>query len=211
MALDAERAHIFRITHIENVEWDIEHGLQCRNSPLANPNFRNIGNLDLIEKRKTRLVPMPPWGTLSDYIPFYFTSRSPMLLNIKTGYNDIPRIPMADIVIYAASLRDLAAAGVPFVYTDRHAKLEFARFSNDLKDLDRIDWGILNASDFKRDPAYLDKMDRYQAETLVHRELPCASLGAIVCYNDHSKAIVTEVARRHGLEKEILVRPRMYF
>ena len=44
-----------------------------------------IGNPDLIDKRTHRIVPAPPGGTLSDYVPFYFTLYSPMLYNIKTG------------------------------------------------------------------------------------------------------------------------------
>jgi hypothetical protein len=47
-------------------------------SILADPDFRNIGNADLISKRETRQVPIPPGGMLSDYIPFYFTPWSPV-------------------------------------------------------------------------------------------------------------------------------------
>src|SRR2546423_1907400 len=142
MAFTAESARIYRITHIDNVEWDLKHGLQCRSSSLENPNFRNIGNLDLIDKRKNVIVPIRPGGTLSDYVPFYFTSRSPMLYNIKTGYNGIAVVPMKDIVIYVASLRPLHAEGVQFVFTDQHAKLVTAEYFDDLNDLARIDWNI---------------------------------------------------------------------
>lgn len=53
---------------------------------VTDPNFVTIGNPDLIDKRARRAVPLPPGGTLSDYVPFYFTPKSPMLLNIKTGF-----------------------------------------------------------------------------------------------------------------------------
>ena len=70
--------------HVANVEWILKNGLHCANSGSTDPNYVPIGNSDLIAKRNERDVPIPPGGTLSDYIPFYFTSASPMLLNIKT-------------------------------------------------------------------------------------------------------------------------------
>lgn len=79
----AERARIFRITPIENVAWIVTNGLHCSSSPVQDPNFVQIGNPELIAKRAGRVVPVPPGGTLDDYIPFYFTPFSPMLYNIR--------------------------------------------------------------------------------------------------------------------------------
>ena len=126
-----DKARIFRITHIDNVPWILAHGLACRSSGLFDPHYRNIGNPELIEKRTAREVPIPPGGTLSDYVPFYFTSRSPMLLNIKTGRN-VPAVPMRDIVVLVTTLPHLEAQGISFVFTDQHAYLVAAHFSSDL-------------------------------------------------------------------------------
>ena len=59
----------------------------------STPIIRNIGNPDLIDKRSRRVVPIPPGGTLSDYVPFYFTPFSIMMFNIKTGYGGIKHVP----------------------------------------------------------------------------------------------------------------------
>jgi len=59
-ALNPEKALIFRIMHIDNVPWLIDHGLHCRYSPDFDPNFRTIGNPELIERRRHRKVPIPP-------------------------------------------------------------------------------------------------------------------------------------------------------
>ena len=101
--ISRENAFIFRITHIENVPWLLENGIHCSNSDQRDPNFHPIGNPDLIDKRTRRVVPVPPGGTLSDYVPFYFTHHSPMLYNIKTGYNGIMMTPMSEIVILVTS------------------------------------------------------------------------------------------------------------
>ena len=138
--LNADNALIFRISHIQNVPWILENGLHCKNSGRVDPQFVTIGDPDLIAKRAARPVPTPPRGTLSDYIPFYFTPLSPMMYNIVTGWGDIPRRRKPDIVIMVSSLRSLADSGIDAVYTDRHAYLKTARFLSSLDDLSKIDW-----------------------------------------------------------------------
>ena len=109
--LNPDKALIFRITHQHNVRWILDNGLHCRSSGVLDPNFTNIGNPELIEKRQYRVVDVPPGGTLSDYIPFYFTPFSPMMLNIKTGWGGITKHSNQDIVILISSLRRLAKEG----------------------------------------------------------------------------------------------------
>src|SRR5258708_18270420 len=118
----------------------LHNGLQCRNSPQRDQNYVEIGNPELIENRTRRAVSIPPGGVLSEYIPFYFTPHSPMLLNIKTGYQGIARRPMSEIVILVSSLPALATQKIPFVFTDRHAYLQTASFFSDLAQLDLIPW-----------------------------------------------------------------------
>jgi hypothetical protein len=81
-SLTQEKAYIFRIAHRDNVPGIMVNGMHCRNSPATDPKFMNIGNPDLIDRRHGRVVPCAPFGTLSDYVPFYFTPFTPMLLNI---------------------------------------------------------------------------------------------------------------------------------
>ncbi len=71
--LNSDKALIFRIVHCDNLPWILENGLHAKNGGKLDPTFRNIGNPDLIDKRSRRIVPIPPGGTLSDYVPFYFT------------------------------------------------------------------------------------------------------------------------------------------
>src|SRR6266566_128038 len=193
-SLNPEKAYIFRITHTANLPWILEHGLHCPSSNTIDPDHHDIGNPELIQKRANRPVPIPPSGTLSDYIPFYFTPYSPMLYNIKTGYAGMKKLPMSDIVILVSSLRILAAQSIPFVFTDRHAYLQTASFFPDLSHLDRIPWALLQARDFRRDPEHPEKMERYQAEALIHQHLPVAALAGIVCYGP---------ARQAGLQMEL--------
>src|SRR5262249_40422937 len=145
--------------------------------------------------------------TLHDYIPFYFTPFSPMLYNIKTGWAGIQHRPMREIVILVSSLHDLVGQQIPFVFTDRHAYLQTAEFSSDLADLGRIDWKILQARNFQRDPSDLGKFERYQAEALVHNHLPAALLAGIVCHGAAEEQRVQGMVQNAGAGCPVAARP----
>jgi hypothetical protein len=209
--LNAEKALIFRIVHRDNVPWILGHGIYCRNSAIQDANYRTIGNLELIDRRQHRVVPISPGGTLSDYIPFYFTPYTPMMLNIKTGYGGITKVPNEDVVIFVSSLRNLAKMGRTFVFTDRHAYLVNAEFYNDLDNLDQIDWQILQNRDFKRDPDDPEKLERYQAEALVHNHIPVEAFIGMVCYTDEIKESISQIVNNNGLNLQVIKQTGWYF
>jgi ssDNA thymidine ADP-ribosyltransferase, DarT len=209
--LTPEKALIFRIVHRDNLPWILDHGLHCRNSGTQTPNYVEIGNPELIAKRTARSVPRPPGGTLGDYVPFYFTPYSPMMLNIKTGHGGIAKRSNDEIVILVSSLRKLNDAGVSFLFTDRHAYLDAARFSSDLEDLEWIDWHNLQNRDFKKDLENPDKFERYQAEALIHRQLPLTCLIGIVCHDVSVESVMKGQLKRRNLTLETAVYPSWYF
>ena len=178
---------------------------------MADPNFVTIGNTELIDKRQHRDVPIPPGGTLSNYVPFYFTPYSPMMLNIKTGHGGIRQRQNDEIVIFASSLHRLQEQGVDFVYTDRHAYLRAAEYSSDLGNLDRIDWGILQNRDFKRDDNDPGKFERYQAEALIHEHVTISALLGIACYDSGTKSRLEAEAAQRELDLKIVAQPNWYF
>ena len=150
LELNKDKALIFRITHRDNVPW-FANGMHARNGEKFDPNCTNIGNVELIDRRSRRYVPVSPFGTLSDYVPFYFTPFSIMLYNIKTGYGVRP-VPNEEIVIFVSSLHEVKTAGCQFVFTNQHAYPPLAQYFNEMQDLDAIDWPLLQSRDFKHDP-----------------------------------------------------------
>jgi hypothetical protein len=205
-----EKALIFRITHVVNVPWILANGLRCRSSAVQDPNYVEIGNPDLIDKRKHRVVPMPPGGTLSDYVPFYFTPYSPMLYNIKTGWNGMVRRSMSEIVILVSSLPALAEREVPFLFTDRHASLVNATFSSELGALHQLDWKIWQARDFRREPNDPDKLARYQAEALAFQHVPVSALQGVVCHDGEQEAGLVEMVHNSHAALKVVSRPGWY-
>jgi len=209
--LTPEKALIFRITHITNVPWILGHGLHCRNSPESDPNFRPIGNLDLIAKRNRRVVPIEPGGTLSDYVPFYFTPYSIMLFNIKTGYAGVPHLPNAEIALLVSSLHRVVELGSSFVFTNQHAYPAAAEYFASLKDIDRVDWPLLQSRDFQHDPDDPGKKERYQAEALVYRHLPAEGLMGIGCAAESARQWLQNEVNKHSMELPVVLRPGWYF
>ena len=132
-ALNAEKALIWRIVHISTMTSILDNGLYCRNHTNA-PTLTSIGNQELISRRATHPVPISPFGFLNDYIPFYFTPFSPMLLNIKTG-RGVPQRPNEEIVILVSSLHHIQTLGLNFVFSNMHAYYQWANFYNNLNDL----------------------------------------------------------------------------
>ncbi|HEY3900176.1 MAG TPA: DUF4433 domain-containing protein [Chthoniobacter sp.] len=210
--LNPEKALIFRIVHVDNVPWILDHdGLHCRNWPEQNPRYVNIGNPDLIDKRSRHRVPIAPGGTLSDYVPFYFTPFSIMMYNIKTGYGGIPRRENREIVIFVSSLHHLHDQGVPFLFTDQHAYAVGTDYFDHLDDLDKIDWSLLRSRNFKTDDSDPGKQVRYQAEALVCRHLPLRGLLGIGCHDAEVKERVHALIVTRNLHIDVKTTPSWYF
>ena len=208
--LNPEKALIWRIVHRDNLPWILDNGLHCANSDVQAPQYVNIGNADLIDKRRSRHVPIAPEGVLADYVPFYFTPFSVMMKNIHSGWS-VQQRSNDEIVILVSSLYRVEQLGLPFVFTNAHAYPDWTNYYSDLASLGEIDWPILQRRDFKRDPDDPRKMERYQAEALIHHHLPITGLLGIMCYTDAMKErIELDVAAR-GLTLSVHARPGWYF
>lgn len=192
------------------MRWILASGLHCASSGISDPNFVQIGLPDLIQKRNTRPVRIPPGGMLDDYIPFYFGTHSAMLYNIHTGYG-VKQVHQKDMVYLVSSVQRLSANNVAFLFTDRHAYVANARYSGNVADLSGLDWDLINGRDFKRDPNRPDKLDRRAAELLVHRHMPVAALGAVACYNGAVRQTIEDAAIAVGVNMTVLVRQDWYF
>lgn len=118
-SLNPEKALIWRIVHRDNLPWILDNGLHCASSEVQAPNYVNIGNAELIDKRRTRRVPIEPSGMLADYVPFYFTPFSVMMQNIHSGWS-VQQRGNDEILILVSSLHRVAELGLPFVFTNAH-------------------------------------------------------------------------------------------
>jgi hypothetical protein len=208
--LNPQKALIWRIVHRDNLPWILENGLHCGNGHARSPNWVSIGSQELIDKRSQHPVPLPPGGFLNDYVPFYFTPFSVMLQNVHSG-RGVPRRGNDEILILVSSMHHIAKQGLPFLFTDSHAYYQWANFYSDLADLNKIDWGLLQRRDFKRDPDDPAKFERYQAEALIHSHVPIDGLLGIVCYTDAVQLRIERQLQDRGLNLKVHARQGWYF
>ena len=101
------------------------------------------------------------------------------------------------------------------VDTDRHAYTSLARYFDGLAQLPEIDWALLRSRDCKHDIEDPVRVERYQAEALVHRHVPVAAISRVVC---HSAAIwrkieadVAATVATTGLKLDLCALPSGYF
>lgn len=209
--LNPEKALIWRIVHRDNIPWILANGLHCSNSPIQYANWVQIGSPELIEKRQQHPVPVGTKGVLSDYIPFYFTPFSPMLLNIKSGRGGVLQRDNDEIVILVSSLHHLHQQHIPFVFTTSHAYYQWTEFYTDLSDLHKIDWSILQTRNFKRDMDDPAKFERYQAETLIYQHCPAEALLGMMCYNESVKNQLEYWLQQAKINIPVHVKRGVYF
>ena len=78
---------IFHITAIVNLASIASVGALLSKRLVADRGLTavDIAYGQIQDRRAVRQIPIPPGGTLHDYVPFYFAPRSPMLMTINSG------------------------------------------------------------------------------------------------------------------------------
>ena len=84
-------------------------------------------------------------------------------------------------------------------------------FFDNLTDLDKIDWPLLQRRDFKRDPDDPAKFERYQAEALIHQHCPVSGLLGMVCFTEDLKADLEHQISERDLILNVHARREWYF
>jgi hypothetical protein len=172
-----------------------------------------IGNPDIISVRDERGVKIKGYGNIGDYVPFYFTPKSMMLFNIITGFRAplVPKRSKDEIIIVRCLIEELSKLG-RFFFTDGQANVtSITEHYHDLADLDKIDWNIIQRTDFKNEPGDTDKQRRYQAEFLVHGHVPVESIESLNVYNEKAANFVKKELAKTSLLLQVNIMPQYFF
>lgn len=175
--------YAFRITHIDNIPYIEEYGLTRANSSLRNPDYVSIGDTAVITIRSNRHV---KGYILSDYLPFYFGPRSPMLYVIQNGYNGVRQVTPENIVYCIIRIDDIIASSKECIFTDGHALSGLTKFYNKAllsKVNDIINYKDIYSSRWDSE-ADLDLKRRKEAELLIKDDLEPQFVRGYVVYND---------------------------
>ncbi len=212
MAIDINALYVYRIIPIQNLEDDLLNGLICKNKAPANAKRIVIGNTEIITERDNREVACFPGTFVNDYVPFYFSTRTPMLFNIKTG-KGVPKRPQSEIVYLCFKLTDLATDKFHWCFTNGNAAKRITKYYNDLDDLDQIDWRSIRSTDFAANNADgdEDRLRKKHSEFLVKGKVPIKKLSHIAVLNSAVKKQVETILANNELDIKVVVEPKFYF
>lgn len=208
-----DETYIFHITHFSNLPSIVGGtGLLCdaRLDELGTQPV-NIAFDDIKERRARKSVPCGSGGVVAGYVPFYFAPRSPMLYTISKGNVTSYTGKASEIVHLVAPISSVVSAGLDFVFTDGHPVIAVTSFFDDLGDLTKIDWAVMNARywhDTADDP---DRKRRRQAEFLVRDSFPWTLVEYIAVKNQAVAAAVSEVIDLSSGKPSVILRPGWYY
>ena len=113
---------LLHFTHVDHLATIIERGLvaDADVGPLL---LNEVGNRDIKNQRRRARVPLPPGGVVSDYVPFYFAPRSPMMSAIAQGQVPEYGTDTSSLVYIVTTVEHLQTLGIRMLFTRRNAAL----------------------------------------------------------------------------------------
>lgn len=212
---------IHHMTHIEHLESIIAEGALLCDAEAARRGLccRSIAYSALKERRAMTPVqnlrgqPVAAGGLLSDYVPFYFCTRSPMLGAIKQRNIDDPSVAQRDIVYLVSSTETINDTDLTWCFTDGHGIEGLTDFYEDLADLSKVDWDavrtwrwggrwLLQNPDVKR---------KKQSEFLVHARFPWTLIQHVGVMDGDMAAVVRGIIKRAQHQPPVAIERTWYY
>lgn len=209
---DPREIALYHITHVENLASVIATGLACDTAAQSGGVFQvEIGDRSVKARRRTMPIHAGPGGVASDYVPFYFAPRSPMLFVISRGgvpeYQDGEE-PLVHLVTDIGMISDL---GNPYVFSEGNCASAITEVFDDLDDLERVDWAIMHERYWNDTLEDGDRMRRRMAEFLVHQSVPWSAVREVVVKNDATAELARQILVVGGSAIPVVVRRDWYY
>jgi hypothetical protein len=134
-----------------------------------------------------------------------------MLYTIHRGNVQGYQGGQASILHLVSSAETIVKNKLPFAFTDGHAEMSISRFFTDLKDLNQIDWKIMQAEIWRDTLQDGDRKRRRQAEFLVHQFFPFDLAETIGVINKDMAAQVTGLMQALKQKPNVKIIPEWYY
>lgn len=210
---ELDRGYLVHLTSVDNLAsiWDADALFAPSRIP-GSTQVAELGSRRIKEMRADRRVPCSAGGVVADYVPFYFSARSPMLYFAHTGNPLSPFVgTQADLVHLVSHVDMVVDSGCSFAIADRNATLVLAEFSDDRDDLDGlVDWTLQDQRYWHPTSSKPDRMERRMAEFLVHDSVPVAAIIELVAMNDSAAESVRDILAGYD-DIEIHVKRDWYY
>ena len=195
------------------MDYLLRDGLYCKNAGKKDKGFVTIGSQEIITQRDTRIVKCYPDTVVNDYVPFYFSVRTPMLYNIKTGHG-VPATPQREIIYFCCKMSDLISDKFQWCYTNGNAAKAISKFFNNLNDIkNNLDWRSIETTDFRddNDDGDEDRIRKKHAEFLVKDHVPIYYVKGIAVLDQTVKEQVEQKLKDLKITIEVKIKTNYYF
>lgn len=185
--------HVYHFTCLENLPGILEHGLLCMTEKRRiQQTHRSVAAQSIQERRSQMVVTCGPGGCVHDYVPFYFCSRSSMLLAVVNAKN----VDQQLLIYFAYPIALVERDDV--VFTDASANTgEPPNFYSNPSDLTHLNWGAIDSLKWKL-TSDAEKQAR-MAEVLIHQRVDVSQPSYIVVWNQHIRNRVCKAYEQKGL------------
>lgn len=186
----------YHFTLLDNLPSIIEHGLLSTNRKNTQHIVHaNVAEQGIQDRRQTMSVPCVPGRSVHDYVPFYFSKRTPMLLSIINKKNVDQHL-----IIYLAVPVTLIEQRAGVVFSDAAANTDippnFYDASNS-QQLTTLNWEAIDSKIW----GWPDEQLRHQkmAELLVPDSIGINEISHLIVWNEEIKAEVEKIFNAKGL------------
>lgn len=183
----------YHFTHIDNIESIVCNSLLSTNEKMAKGiKHVNLANERIQARRCQMDVTCSPYGTIHDYVPFYFTARNPMLLSVLNRKN----IDQPLVVYIAISINKLTDDNV--IYTDKSANtIKPPNYFSNPNDLVKLNWKLIDSLKWSEKDA--DDLHSRMAEVLVYKHVPIDWVECYIVYNKICKEKIETIYKENNL------------
>ena len=203
---------LYHFTHVDNLRSIIRGGLRSDSGVSASSLAVDVGDQDVKQRRRRRIVPVPPGGVTADYVPFYFAPRSPMMYVISRDGVDGYSSGLEPLVYIVTTPEEVVAAGVDVVISDGNCASMLTAFRSGLGELDDlVDWRVMGARYWRDTDEDGDRKRRRQAEFLVHRHVPWSAVTQLATRSKPMLKRVRAILSGAGLDLSVKHQSDWYY
>lgn len=205
------RTAIMHFTDVDNLP-----GIVAKSGLLADAAISGDGgpthecaDASIKARRKTMPVDLDPYGVISDYVPFYFAPRSPMMYRIWRGGVASYQRGQEKLVYLVSSVEAVVSCGLAWIGSDGNCATSVTNHYNKFEELlQAVDWPLMEEQYWANTVEDGDRMRRRQAEFLIHRFAPIDCIEYAVAKSD---PIAQQAKSALGHVIPVTVQPSWYY
>ena len=204
---------IYHTTHFDNLPGLLARGEILSDSLIqaAGLRPRSIAHGNIKHRRANTMVTACQGGRVSDYVPFYFCPRSPMLYAIHGSYVEGYPGGQAQVLHLVLDAESIASAGAPCCHTDGHAAMQPLSFHSGVSGLSALDWEVIHNPIWRNTQEDNDRKRRKQAEFLVWQRVPWTHVSRIGVINATMASAVTNLLAGTAHRPSVEIQPDWYY